>query len=90
MAGAIAAITAGVTHTLMLLKNAPSSPPHAPLAQLCMLCSVLCHRGGEVYSWGRNDFGQLGHGGNENELSPRVICSLRASGFGFRFLGFRV
>jgi alpha-tubulin suppressor-like RCC1 family protein len=35
--------------------------------------TVALTRSGELYSWGRNDQGQLGHGHNHDESRPREV-----------------
>ena len=37
-----------------------------------LFVSVTPNREGKVYSWGRNDFGQLGHGDNEHLHTPKA------------------
>jgi len=37
---------------------------------------LLANRDGKLIGWGRNDFGQLGDGGRENKLKPRVNTSV--------------
>jgi alpha-tubulin suppressor-like RCC1 family protein len=38
--------------------------------------TVVCVEGGEVYTWGWGEWGQLGHGGQHGEVVPRVVEAL--------------
>ncbi len=32
---------------------------------------------GELYTWGKGRYGRLGHGDSEDQLKPKLVCSLR-------------
>ena len=38
---------------------------------------IALGEGGEAFSWGRNEFGQLGHGDNTTRATPTQIMALR-------------
>lgn len=31
---------------------------------------------GELYTWGKGRYGRLGHGDSEDQLKPKLVCSL--------------
>lgn len=45
-----------------------------------MMHSLVCTDSGDVYSFGGNDRGQLGHGTTENSLIPKLVESREGSG----------
>ena len=32
---------------------------------------------GELYTWGRGNYGRLGHGNSEDQLTPKVVTALK-------------
>ena len=44
--------------------------------------SVLLTDGGEVFTWGWGDHGQLGHGTNHNEMAPKLVEHLLLPAWG--------
>eukprot|EP00026_Physarum_polycephalum_P000607 Phypoly_transcript_00608.p1 GENE.Phypoly_transcript_00608~~Phypoly_transcript_00608.p1 ORF type:complete len:793 (-),score=73.68 Phypoly_transcript_00608:976-3354(-) len=59
--GKILAVAAGYFHTGLIVKNTDKS-------------SIVPTR---VYTWGWGEHGQLGHGGVEDEVLPRVVVALQ-------------
>lgn len=64
-----------------------SCPPCSHDSTLCLSPSVFSQQG-EVYTWGTNDYGQLGNGNTSYQTVPSLVMDLDLLQVGFQLQDF--